>query len=240
MWGSVEVPKEKPEEDLRVDEEDGGLDIVGPSPGPVVREDGRPLSLARRQMQTWLGERRHAEPCCQVPLARASQALTEEAKWEQRRKQTGLSGRIVSYSRNEYPQHDVVFRDGASGRILVSMVIIGGKAWRAGVSAGDVLVSINGKKDFAGLPACEVHACLTGPVTLVFVGFVGSLQSEVRLNHQKAANLGLPTKQKLAAGMDGAKFQVVDEVIFDTCPFSPHPHCGRDGAEHAGRVVSVF
>eukprot|EP00930_Biecheleria_cincta_P031158 TRINITY_DN2161_c0_g1_i1.p1 TRINITY_DN2161_c0_g1~~TRINITY_DN2161_c0_g1_i1.p1 ORF type:complete len:343 (+),score=85.21 TRINITY_DN2161_c0_g1_i1:456-1484(+) len=96
---------------------------------------------------------------------------------------------------------------------MVAAVKRSGKAEQAGVKSGDVLVSIDGKKDFAGLSAEEVHRRLRAPVTLVFMGFVGKLQAEVRLNY-KQRPCGLASKDQVAVGRPDAPLQVVDEVVF--------------------------
>jgi hypothetical protein len=70
-----------------------------------------------------------------------------------------------------------------------------------GVRAGDRLVSINGKKDFMRdrLSADTVRDRLQAPTSLVFLGFVGKLQSEARVT---CANLtcGISTKQEVVQG----------------------------------------
>eukprot|EP00439_Symbiodinium_sp_Y106_P060972 s2200_g9.t1 len=54
-----------------------------------------------------------------------------------------------------------------------------GRAVQAGIKSGDLLVSINGKKDFAGLSASEILQRMRGGVTLVFLGFIGKWHAEV-------------------------------------------------------------
>jgi hypothetical protein len=146
--------------------------------------------------------------------------VSEESEWEERRQQTGVAGRIVIYDKNENPRDDISFRDGGKGRVVVAMVLFGGKAWRAGVTSGDLLVSIDGKKDFSGLPASQVQANLQSPVVLVLLGFVGKLQAEVRLNHKVQNMCGLSSLQQVASQRQGETLEVVDEVVFE-CPSSP-------------------
>jgi len=146
---------------------------------------------------------------------------SEESQWEQRQRQTGAAGKLVIYEKGESPGDDVMLRDGCGNKVVVSMVIAGGKAWKAGVSHGDVLVSIDGKKHFAGLPACQVRELLRAPAVLVFMGFVGKLQAEVRLKHKKKMECGVSSQLQFASEQTGTAAEVIDEVVFE--PFVPVP-----------------
>lgn len=137
----------------------------------------------------------------------------EEEEWDVRQRQTGAAGRLVTYCLGERPDEDVHLRGGGQKRLMVAGVKRLGKAEQAGVKSGDVLVSIDGKKDFTGLGAEEVHRRLRAPVTLVFMGFVGKLQAEVRLNYRQRP-CGLASKDQVAVGRPDAPMQVVDEVVF--------------------------
>lgn len=137
----------------------------------------------------------------------------EEEEWDARQQQTGAAGRLVIYDEGDRPRSDFLLRGGAGRRIMVTAVTDGGKAAQAGVKAGDVLVSIDGKKDFKEKPADHVHASLKGPVMLVFMGFVGKLQAEVRLNYKQKV-CGLSSQHQVVFGRPDAPVQVVDEVIF--------------------------
>lgn len=137
----------------------------------------------------------------------------EEEEWDARQKQTGAAGRLVVYSEGDRPRDDLLLRGGAGRRVIVTAVTEDGKAHKAGVKAGDVLVSINGKKDFTDKTADVIHAGLTAPVMLVFMGFVGKLQAEVRLNYaEKVA--GMASQQQVVFGRPDAPVQVIDEVVF--------------------------
>lgn len=96
---------------------------------------------------------------------------------------------------------------------MVTAVTEGGKAAQAGVKAGDVLVSIDGKKGFNDQSADTVHASLSAPVMLVFMGFVGKLQAEVRLNYKQKV-CGLSSQHQVIVGRPESPVQVVDEVVF--------------------------
>mmetsp|Transcript_35154 Transcript_35154/g.90332 ORF Transcript_35154/g.90332 Transcript_35154/m.90332 type:complete len:515 (-) Transcript_35154:66-1610(-) len=139
----------------------------------------------------------------------------EEDEWEQRKQQTGAAGRLVIYDARDCPQQDMQLRGGGPNmrRIMVTTITEGGKAAQAGVKAGDVLVSIDGKKDFAGLTADEVHSSLGAPVMLVFMGFVGKLQAEVRLNY-KQKTCGLSSRHQVTMGRQDETMQLTDAVGF--------------------------
>jgi len=179
----------------------------------------------------------------------ASGVEPEEEEWDARQQQTGAAGRLVKYEEGERPRQDFMLRGGSGRRIMVSAVTEGGKAAQAGVKAGDVLVSIDGKKDFKEYSADHVHAHLKGPVMLVFLGFVGKLQAEVRLNYKQKV-CGLSSQHQVVFGRPDAPVQVVDEVIFQpgmatlllaTSPPGPRPSShirslsrGKGGAGAAG------
>eukprot|EP00450_Noctiluca_scintillans_P001624 CAMPEP_0194485896 /NCGR_PEP_ID=MMETSP0253-20130528/6743_1 /TAXON_ID=2966 /ORGANISM="Noctiluca scintillans" /LENGTH=329 /DNA_ID=CAMNT_0039325921 /DNA_START=33 /DNA_END=1022 /DNA_ORIENTATION=- len=150
----------------------------------------------------------HHEQC-------ALRTIPEDA-WHERLKTTGVSGRLVMYKKGEMPREDITL-DSRNGRLTVATVVMGGKACRAGVRPGDVLVSIDGRKDFVK-NGDEVHAGLDAPVLLVFIGFVGKLEAEVQLNHPKAA-CGLSLGHEFVVGRSEEPAQVIDEVVFE--PISP-------------------
>lgn len=89
----------------------------------------------------------------------------------------------------------------------------GGLADKAGIKSGDLLVSINGKKDFAGLSASEILQRMRGGVTLVFLGFIGKWHAEVRLN-TKECPCGLQSEMPIALGRPDAPLQVYEEIVF--------------------------
>lgn len=137
----------------------------------------------------------------------------EELEWDMRQRQTGAAGRLVVYEEDDQPMEDILLRGGGLRRVMVASVTEGGKAAQAGIKAGDVLVSIDGKKDFKGTSADLIHASLHAPVMLVFMGFVGKLQAEVRLNYRQKV-CGFASQQQVAIGRPEAPLQVVDEVVF--------------------------
>merc|ERR1712032_1543789 len=136
----------------------------------------------------------------------------EESEWIARQQQTGAAGRLVVYEEGERPKKDFMLR-GGTRRIMVASVTDGGKASQAGEKPGDVLVSIDGRKDFSDQSADQVHANLRSPVLLVFMGFVGKLQAEVRLNYKQKI-CGLSSQHPVLVGRGDAPMHVMDEVVF--------------------------
>lgn len=141
------------------------------------------------------------------------QVEPEDEEWDARQQQTGAAGRLVIYEAGERPREDILLRGGGSRRIMVASVTEGGKAAQAGVKAGDVLVSLDGTKEFKGQSADAVHAGLRAPVMLVFMGFVGKLHAEVRLNYKQKI-CGLSSQHQVIYGRPESPVQVVDEVVF--------------------------
>mmetsp|Transcript_5930 Transcript_5930/g.17732 ORF Transcript_5930/g.17732 Transcript_5930/m.17732 type:complete len:444 (-) Transcript_5930:78-1409(-) len=138
----------------------------------------------------------------------------EEEEWELRKQRSGTVGRLVVYHDGESPKDDIVLRGGGRYHVVVAGLREGGQAARVGVRAGDRLVSINGKKDFFGMSAVQVQERLSSPSILVFVGFVGKLQAEVRLARVDDA-AGIPSRGKLVLGLEGKEFQLCEERVFD-------------------------
>jgi len=137
----------------------------------------------------------------------------EDEEWDKRQKQTGAAGRLVVYDQGDQPKDDILLRGGGGRRLVVAAVTQGGKAFQSGVKAGDILVSIDGRKDFQEKTADEVIAGVNAPVMLVFMGFVGKLHAEVRLNCDKG-QCGLASQQAVVFGQPDARVQVIDEVCF--------------------------
>lgn len=139
----------------------------------------------------------------------------EEYEWEMRQRKSGTVGRLVVYSSGERPKEDVVLRGGGAKRhIVVAGVREGGQAARAGVRAGDRLVSIDGRKDFIGSTADAVREILRAPTLLVFLGFVGKLQAEVRLTNADHV-CGISYRREVLRGSFEAPVQVCEESIFN-------------------------
>jgi len=139
----------------------------------------------------------------------------EEEEWDQRQQKSGTVGRLVVYREGESPRDDIVLRGGGRRHIVVAGVREGGQAARVGARAGDRLVSINGSKDFLGLPVDVVRERLEAPAVLVFLGFVGKLQAEVRLTATDHVSCGIPTRREAVRGSDAAPLSLCQEQIFD-------------------------
>mmetsp|Transcript_2709 Transcript_2709/g.6724 ORF Transcript_2709/g.6724 Transcript_2709/m.6724 type:complete len:499 (+) Transcript_2709:70-1566(+) len=149
------------------------------------------------------------------PKVRRDMMDDEEYEWEMRQRKSGTVGRLVVYSSGERPKEDVVLRGGGAKRhIVVAGVREGGQAARAGVRAGDRLVSIDGRKDFIGSTADAVREILRAPTLLVFLGFVGKLQAEVRLTNADHV-CGISYRREVLRGSFEAPVQVCEESIFN-------------------------
>lgn len=159
---------------------------------------------------------------CQEEKEEASQQKqgqsAEDDEWESRKTLTGTVARLVSYEASESPNEDVLLRGGGGTPVVVSMVRHGGPAARASVKAGDRLVSIDGRKDFLeeGWAADTIRLRLRSPTTMVFVGFVGSIQAEVRVygitSQPDVVCRGSP--MQLFGGADSAALKVCEERVF--------------------------
>jgi len=138
----------------------------------------------------------------------------DEDELDFRQQKQAASGKIVSYEWNDYPNEDVFLRGGSGRPVRVASVCYGGKAMKAGVKAGDVLVSINGTRDFGGASALQVHDNLKGPAVIVFLGLAGKLKGEVCIRRKEQV-LGLSSRTKLLPGSPEEPVEVVDEVVFE-------------------------
>jgi len=177
---------------------------LAPSAAPLMR----PLSPPRDNLPLPQGYCATYQP--------SEQGHNEEEEWLARQRLTGAIGRLVRYFEGDTPKDDILgLRSTRRGRIMVTAVREHGAAAKAGVAVGDELVSIDGRKEFVGHPAHVVHASLRAPVTLVFLGFVGKLQAEVRVKRPPEPRCGLPS------GTDVVNFpdrfngvQLCDAVVF--------------------------
>eukprot|EP00930_Biecheleria_cincta_P023340 TRINITY_DN16882_c0_g1_i2.p1 TRINITY_DN16882_c0_g1~~TRINITY_DN16882_c0_g1_i2.p1 ORF type:complete len:438 (-),score=104.38 TRINITY_DN16882_c0_g1_i2:70-1335(-) len=122
-----------------------------------------------------------------------NEALNEEEEWLERKRVTGVIGRLVQYKKGETPSKDILgLRRTGQGRLMVTAVRGDGPAARAGVVSGDQLISVNGEKIWEYYPAKALLSGVKGPANLVFLGFSGKLQAEVRVKQPDEPRLGLP------------------------------------------------
>jgi len=129
------------------------------------------------------------------PANAKPEAQHEEEEWMERKRVTGVIGRLVQYQMGEIPSKDVLgLHRTCQGRLMVTAVRGDGPAARAGVVAGDQLISINGEKIWEYYPAKAVLSGVRGPATLIFLGFSGKLQAEVRVKQPDEPRLGLPAQ----------------------------------------------
>lgn len=121
------------------------------------------------------------------------EGLNEEQEWLERKRVTGVIGRLVQYKKGEIPSKDILgLRRTGQGRLMVTAVRGDGPAARAGVVSGDQLISVNGEKIWEYYPAKALLSGVKGPANLVFLGFSGKLQAEVRVKQPDEPRLGLP------------------------------------------------
>lgn len=139
----------------------------------------------------------------------------EDKEWEHRRQRTGTVGRLVRYNAGTNPREDVTLRGGNGRHVVVAKVRDGGQAGRCGIRAGDRLVSIDGSKEFQSLSANAISEKLQAPSVLVFVGFIGQLQAEVRLNVTEES-LGISNRQDVLTGSYTTPLQLCEERVFNT------------------------
>jgi len=138
----------------------------------------------------------------------------QTALWDQRQQRTGAIARLVVYDKGQSPKKDMHLRGGGRHHIILVGCCEGGQAARAGVKVGDRLVSIDGKKDLLGLSAQAVHEQLEAPVLLVFLGFVGKLDAEVRLR-AKDEVCGISSRQQTIQGSDGDLLELCEERVLN-------------------------
>lgn len=137
----------------------------------------------------------------------------EEEDWELHRQKTGLVAKLVLYDSSERLLADFQLRPGIrkSGAVVLK-VVPGGPCDRAGVRAGDRLVSVNGRQDpnFQNLKIDE------GPTKLIFMGTAGKITTEVRLVSGDSSSLstGFTLLSDKVWGGAKTKFLFQEERVF--------------------------
>lgn len=172
--------------------------------------------------------------------------ISASDKWVAERKRRGTTGRLITYENGEHPVDDFAICGGDCNPVVVSNIIVGGKAFFAGVKVGDLLASIDGERDFFMESASCITKRLSPPVTLVFMGFAGDLEAEVRLRcHRPSCGILSLDRVMLRPDEVHSTVQVKDEVIFQpttaalllttTAEDPPAPKTGRFGLGRIGQ-----
>jgi len=143
----------------------------------------------------------------------------EEEEWMARKRLTGAIGRLVQYREGSRPADDILgLCRTRYGRIKVTALRHSGTAQSAGVEVGDQLISIDGHKPSEHCLAENIRTSLSAPSTLIFLGFAGKLQAEVRVRQPDEPRCGLPHFTDVAnTACDrrpGAQVELCDTVVF--------------------------
>merc|ERR1712008_644970 len=148
----------------------------------------------------------------------------EEEEWLARKKLTGAIGRLVFYRKGQKPVEDILglcrTRNGRLKVTALQPAVDGGIASIAGVEMGDQLISINGQKPDENLLAEAVRMRLGSPATLIFMGFAGKLQAEVRVRQPEEPQCGLPAFTDVATTAlnhnrtKNTQIELCDAVVF--------------------------
>jgi len=195
------------EEDLLV--EDDKTEVHEASPEPSFPSQ-RPPQEAQFRVSTDK-QVPHGEPLFGGCRLEKPAVIDEDEEWLARQRITGCIGRLVNYAVGELPEDDVLgLRATPTGRITVTNLRMDGPAAEAGVAVGDELVSINGRKDFADIPASAILVGLQSPVALVFMGFIGKAHAEVRVKHVSETLCGMPSR----AHISGASVRFCEVIVF--------------------------
>mmetsp|Transcript_8585 Transcript_8585/g.16180 ORF Transcript_8585/g.16180 Transcript_8585/m.16180 type:complete len:534 (+) Transcript_8585:49-1650(+) len=159
----------------------------------------------------------------------------DEEEWLARKKLTGAIGRLVFYRKDQKPIEDILgLCRTRKGRLKVTALRPGGTAFLAGVEVGDQLISINGRMPDESLLAETVRMGLRAPSTLVFMGFAGKLQAEVRVRQPDEPPCGLPAYMDVAATAlkhgraKNAQIELCDAVVFQQATASMLLEVARD------------
>eukprot|EP00929_Paragymnodinium_shiwhaense_P057999 TRINITY_DN29053_c0_g1_i1.p1 TRINITY_DN29053_c0_g1~~TRINITY_DN29053_c0_g1_i1.p1 ORF type:complete len:722 (-),score=184.92 TRINITY_DN29053_c0_g1_i1:456-2621(-) len=159
----------------------------------------------------------------------------EDEEWAQRQQRTGTVGRLVRYGENDKPTEDLLLRGGNGRHVVVAAVCEDGPAAKAGVKAGDRLVSVDGHKDFLAFPADSIRDGLMAPCVLVFLGFVGKLQAEVRLSCE-AGGCGLNQQTAVVRNTPEVHFTLAEEKVLQSAASSLFFTVAGDGTHEQRQV----
>mmetsp|Transcript_46884 Transcript_46884/g.118790 ORF Transcript_46884/g.118790 Transcript_46884/m.118790 type:complete len:435 (+) Transcript_46884:1-1305(+) len=162
--------------------------------GRERRASGTPARMAPHRQPVSL-------PCIEAADCLPADGFSPEPNedsdpWEERRQRTGASARLVRYQPGDQPRRDVSFSGGDGKRIQVAWMRAQGRTHLAGVKLGDTLASIDGWRVPKEEDAESVYNRVNAPCILVFLGFVGKMNAEVRLTTQ-LPKLGLSLREHL-------------------------------------------
>eukprot|EP00403_Amphidinium_massartii_P018077 CAMPEP_0178425668 /NCGR_PEP_ID=MMETSP0689_2-20121128/28840_1 /TAXON_ID=160604 /ORGANISM="Amphidinium massartii, Strain CS-259" /LENGTH=517 /DNA_ID=CAMNT_0020047335 /DNA_START=108 /DNA_END=1658 /DNA_ORIENTATION=+ len=184
--------------------------------------DDRPMDGRPRGQQVGLRRARSIPRASEEIL----KALKEEQMWLARKELTGAVARMVCYAQGEKPSEDILsLQRTPNGHLMVMALSPDGPASMAGIVRGDKLVSINGRKTLLQQALSRQSEDkedvtligLRGPVTLIFLGFVGKIQAEVQVAQPDAPSCGLPESADVAGVVPLAPAASVhqhDTVVF--------------------------
>lgn len=180
-----------------------------------------PLEKPVRRDAPWFGcsTENCKENCNKDPKEKIDQ---EEEEWVKRKKLTGAVCRSAFYREGgPEPIEDILgLRRTRSGRLKVTALQHGGTASAAGVDVGDQLVSINGTEPCESLMAEAVLMRLRVPAVVIFMGFVGKLQAEVRVRQPDSPSCGFPTTTDVVSALlrdrmsSSSTLSLCDPVVF--------------------------
>merc|ERR1712008_43005 len=182
-----------------------------------------PLEKTLRQDASLFGCKQ--DGCNQEP---AEETDKEEEEWVTRKMLTGAVCRTAFYrAGGQEPIEDILgLRRTRTGRLKVSALQQGGTAAASGVDIGDQLVSINGRGPCESLMAEAVRMHLRAPAVIIFMGFVGKLQAEVRVRQPDSVTCGFHPNTDVSTALLSdriapvATVSLCDPVIFEQAPTS--------------------
>lgn len=192
----------------------------------LVRWPGAGRLALRREAESRRGQAAASASSSSVQCAPQKSATAtdrEEEEWMARKKLTGAIGRMVQYREGQHPADDILglCRTGY-GRIKVTSLRMNGIASSAGVEIGDQLISINGEQPSDRLSVDSLRATLSSPATLIFMGFAGKLQAEVRVRQPDEPRCGLPPFADVATAatdnLVGSRVELCETVVFHQQP----------------------
>mmetsp|Transcript_79142 Transcript_79142/g.246446 ORF Transcript_79142/g.246446 Transcript_79142/m.246446 type:complete len:419 (+) Transcript_79142:630-1886(+) len=196
---------------------------VGLGKGDPCKEDGDLPRMPPPRSGGYTTGAGSALPSQCAPRARSPPAMVdrEEDEWMARKRLTGAVGRLAHYREGQRPVDDILgLTRTRYGRIKVTALRKNGTAQSAGVEVGDQLISIDGQRPSDHSVAEAIRTSLKAPSTLIFMGFAGKLQAEVRVRQPDEPRCGLPHFADVAiAAYDrrvNSHVELCNAVVFQT------------------------